>query len=103
MMSSRSSLLEWLATRCAPVGSLRRSGGAANLVTVDACTTRLRLVVARQEAVNVDALKRLGARGVVRPGADAVQVVLGPVADQVAGGYQSGTCIPARVFVCRRS
>jgi len=59
-------------------------GGAANLVTVDACTTRLRLVVKDQSAVDADALKRLGARGIVRPSANALQVVLGPIADQVA-------------------
>ena len=45
-------------------------GGARNLVTVDACTTRLRLVVADQASVDEGALKRLGARGVVRPSAE---------------------------------
>lgn len=65
-------------------------GGASNLVSVDACTTRLRLVVANQAAVNADALKRLGARGLVRPAENAVQVVLGPIADQVAGEIRAG-------------
>jgi PTS system N-acetylglucosamine-specific IIC component len=60
-------------------------GGAGNLVSVDACTTRLRLVVAEPSAVDTDSLKQLGARGIVRPAANAVQVVLGPMADQVAG------------------
>lgn len=60
-------------------------GGAANLVSVDACTTRLRLVVADQARVQPAALKRLGAHGVIQPTATTVQVVLGPVADQVAG------------------
>ena len=60
-------------------------GGAANLVSVDACTTRLRLVVASQEPVNESALKALGARGVVRPSSTALQVVIGANADQVAG------------------
>jgi N-acetylglucosamine PTS system EIICBA or EIICB component len=60
-------------------------GGAANLVTVDACTTRLRLVVASQEPVNESGLKALGARGVVRPSPTALQVVIGGNADQVAG------------------
>jgi N-acetylglucosamine PTS system EIICBA or EIICB component len=64
-------------------------GGARNLVTVDACTTRLRLVVADQSTVNEAALRHLGARGVVRPGADALQVVLGPIADQVAGDIRA--------------
>lgn len=60
-------------------------GGAANLVSVDACTTRLRLVVVDQTAVDETALRTLGIRGLVRPSTDSLQVVLGPVADQVAG------------------
>lgn len=60
-------------------------GGAENLRTVDACTTRLRLVMADNQAVDEAGLKALGARGVIRPGAGTLQVVLGPVADQVAG------------------
>jgi PTS system N-acetylglucosamine-specific IIC component len=60
-------------------------GGAANIVALDACATRLRLRVASQAAVDAAALKRLGAAGLVRPGPDALQVVVGPVADQLAG------------------
>jgi PTS system N-acetylglucosamine-specific IIC component len=60
-------------------------GGAGNLTTVDACTTRLRLIVVDQSAVSEPTLKALGARGVVRPSDRALQVVLGPIADQVAG------------------
>lgn len=67
------------------VGYIAALGGAANLVSVDACTTRLRLVVASQEPVNEGALKALGARGVVRPSPTALQVVIGANADQVAG------------------
>jgi len=59
-------------------------GGAANLVSVDACTTRLRLVVADQAAVSEPVLKALGARGFVRPSPRDLQVVLGPIADEVA-------------------
>lgn len=60
-------------------------GGAANLTEIDACTTRLRLRVVDPARVDEAALKALGSRGVFRPGGDAVQIVLGPVADQVAG------------------
>jgi PTS system N-acetylglucosamine-specific IIC component len=59
-------------------------GGAANLASVDACTTRLRLVVADQTRVDEPALKGLGARGLVRPSPKDLQVVLGPIADEVA-------------------
>jgi N-acetylglucosamine PTS system EIICBA or EIICB component len=60
-------------------------GGSANIVSVDACTTRLRLVVTSQEPVDANAMKALGALGVVRPSPTALQVVIGPNADQVAG------------------
>jgi N-acetylglucosamine PTS system EIICBA or EIICB component len=60
-------------------------GGANNLATVDACMTRLRLTLNDPAAVDEARLKTLGAKGVVRPGGNAVQVVLGPIADQVAG------------------
>ncbi|MEO7541182.1 MAG: glucose PTS transporter subunit EIIB, partial [Sphingomicrobium sp.] len=60
-------------------------GGPANVRTIDACMTRLRLTIADPSAVDEARLKSLGARGMVRPGGDALQVVLGPIADQVAG------------------
>jgi PTS system N-acetylglucosamine-specific IIC component len=60
-------------------------GGAGNIVSVDACTTRLRLIVGSQDVVDPEALKSLGARGVVRPSATSLQVVIGANADQVAG------------------
>ncbi len=59
-------------------------GGRANLRAVSACTTRLRLTVASRDAVDEAGLKRLGARGVISPAPDALQVVLGPSADGVA-------------------
>jgi N-acetylglucosamine PTS system EIICBA or EIICB component len=64
-------------------------GGARNLVSVDACTTRLRLVIANQAPVDEAALKKLGARGVVRPSAESLQVVVGPIADQLASDIRS--------------
>jgi PTS system N-acetylglucosamine-specific IIC component len=60
-------------------------GGAANLTAVAACTTRLRLTVASQAGVDGTALSRLGARGLVRPSPQALQVVIGPTADRLAG------------------
>jgi PTS system N-acetylglucosamine-specific IIC component len=59
-------------------------GGAENLVSVDACATRLRLIVESQDSVDQQALKRLGAHATVKVSTDALQVVLGPIADQVA-------------------
>lgn len=59
-------------------------GGPGNLRTIDACTTRLRLEVLDQTRVDDAALKALGARGVLRPSATAVQVVVGGIADGLA-------------------
>ncbi|WP_394835343.1 N-acetylglucosamine-specific PTS transporter subunit IIBC [Pendulispora rubella] len=63
---------------------VRALGGAKNLLEVDACTTRLRLSVEKNDIIDEPALKRLGAKGVVRPGPRTLQVVLGPEADLVA-------------------
>ncbi|HMN47263.1 MAG TPA: N-acetylglucosamine-specific PTS transporter subunit IIBC [Povalibacter sp.] len=70
-------------------GWIRALGGAHNLTSVDACTTRLRLTIADQSAVNEAQLRQLGARGVVRPSANTLQVVVGPVADQLAGDIRA--------------
>jgi PTS system N-acetylglucosamine-specific IIC component len=59
-------------------------GGGGNLITVDACTTRLRLSVKDNAKIDEARLKALGSRGIVRPSANALQVVLGPQADQIA-------------------
>ncbi len=59
-------------------------GGAGNLVSIDACTTRLRLVVQDQGKVSEGKLKALGAKGFIRPTPQGLQVVLGPIADAVA-------------------
>jgi N-acetylglucosamine PTS system EIICBA or EIICB component len=85
----------------APVGANARArafitalGGARNLVTVDACTTRLRLTVADNTVIDEATLKQLGARGIVRPSATELQIILGPVADQVAGDIRDGLKSP---------
>ncbi|HWF64346.1 MAG TPA: N-acetylglucosamine-specific PTS transporter subunit IIBC [Rhizomicrobium sp.] len=70
-------------------GFVAALGGAANLISVDACATRLRLIVADQSKVNEAALKALGARGLIRPSDKALQIVLGPIADQVAGDIRA--------------
>jgi PTS system N-acetylglucosamine-specific IIC component len=67
------------------VGYLRALGGNKNLKLVDACTTRLRLEIVDDALVNEPALRSLGARGVVRPSRNTLQVVIGPQAEILAG------------------
>jgi PTS system N-acetylglucosamine-specific IIC component len=63
---------------------IRALGQAANLRSVEACTTRLRLVLNDASLIDESALTALGSRGVLRIGDGAVQVVVGPIADQLA-------------------
>ena len=60
-------------------------GGARNIAEAAACTTRLRLTLVDNRAVDESLLKQLGSRGLLRSANSGLQVVLGPVADQVAG------------------
>lgn len=62
---------------------LRHIGGPENITSIDACITRLRLVVKDDKAVKDSELKKLGASGVMRLGQGAVQVVFGPQAESL--------------------
>jgi PTS system N-acetylglucosamine-specific IIB component len=58
-------------------------GGAANIMDLEPCITRLRVEVSDPGRVNEEGLRQAGAVGVVRSGS-VVQVVVGPEADQLA-------------------
>lgn len=58
-------------------------GGAVNIADIEACITRLRTEVHNADAVDVSALKKAGAHGVL-VSAGVVQVVVGPEADSLA-------------------
>ncbi|MET9671255.1 PTS glucose/sucrose transporter subunit IIB [Streptomyces sp. NPDC006475] len=58
-------------------------GGADNIADIEACITRLRTEVNDTNVVDVDALKRAGALGVL-VSAGIVQVIVGPEADCLA-------------------
>ncbi|MEW8978514.1 MAG: PTS glucose/sucrose transporter subunit IIB [Symbiobacterium sp.] len=57
-------------------------GGKENLVELESCITRLRLVVKNPGAVDEKRLKALGAVGVMKAG-QVVQVVLGTSAERI--------------------
>jgi N-acetylglucosamine PTS system EIICBA or EIICB component len=59
-------------------------GGRSNVQEVEACATRLRLAVVDGTRVDEPALKKLGARGLVRPARGTLQIIIGPQADEVA-------------------
>lgn len=59
-------------------------GGKDNLVTIDACITRLRLEVKDVNLVDDKELKRLGASGVLKVGTNGVQVIFGAKAQFIA-------------------
>lgn len=59
-------------------------GGAANLTSIDACISRLRLQVKDSSVVNEADCKLLGASGVVRLNKQSLQVVVGTQAESLA-------------------
>ncbi|KJG58693.1 PTS glucose transporter subunit IIBC [Photobacterium kishitanii] len=64
---------------------LKALGGHGNLENIDACITRLRLTLKDSSLADEKTLKALGAMGVVKLGANNLQVILGPLAEIVAG------------------
>ncbi|HEY6125746.1 MAG TPA: N-acetylglucosamine-specific PTS transporter subunit IIBC [Steroidobacteraceae bacterium] len=77
------------------LGWIRALGEAGNLRAVEACTTRLRLVLNDPNLIDESALTVLGSRGVLRIGDGAVQVVVGPIADQLASEIRTQWRAPA--------
>jgi len=59
-------------------------GGAENIVSTDACITRLRMEVKNSKDLSDEAFIKLGAKGVIRPNETTIQVVLGTRAESVA-------------------
>ncbi|CAM2842977.1 N-acetylglucosamine-specific PTS transporter subunit IIBC [Vibrio ordalii] len=68
---------------------LKALGGHSNLSNIDACITRLRLSVNDMSVIDEKTLKALGAMGVVKLGTNNLQVILGPLAEIVAGEMKS--------------
>lgn len=62
---------------------LHALGGSSNIVGLDACITRLRLVVKDESIVNDTQLKGMGAAGIIRLGKGAVQVIFGTQSEQL--------------------
>ena len=65
------------------VDVLASIGGRGNIRAIDACITRLRLVVNDEKAVDDKKLRELGASGIMRLGQGAVQVIFGVQAEML--------------------
>ncbi|WP_368222044.1 N-acetylglucosamine-specific PTS transporter subunit IIBC [Bacillus velezensis] len=63
---------------------LKGLGGRQNLETIDHCATRLRLTVQDTSLINEAALKKAGAKGVIKTGNKTAQVIIGPNVEFVA-------------------
>ncbi len=59
-------------------------GGYENILDTDACITRLRMQVKDNSTLSDDIFIALGAKGVIRPNKQSIQIVLGTKAEQVA-------------------
>lgn len=70
-------------------GILEGLGGKENIKSLDNCITRLRLEVENIHLVKDDILKNAGARGVMRPGKNSVQVIIGTKVQYVADELRS--------------
>jgi PTS system N-acetylglucosamine-specific IIC component len=59
-------------------------GGKENIVSTDACITRLRMEVKSSKDLNDETFMKLGAKGVIKPNDTTIQIVLGTRAEKVA-------------------
>jgi len=64
-------------------------GGKENIVSTDACITRLRMGVKNSEMLKDEDFNALGAKGVIRPNKQSIQIVLGAKAEKIAEEIRS--------------
>lgn len=62
---------------------LQAIGGKENILQMESCITRLRLKVLSEKDIDVNALRNLGAAGVIRLGGGHVQVVFGTYSELI--------------------
>lgn len=71
---------------------LRGLGGRENVVSIDNCITRLRLEIKDQSLVDEKVIKSSGISGIIRPGKNSIQIVVGTqvqfVADELEKLYK---------------
>lgn len=70
-------------------GILKALGGKSNIVTLDNCITRLRLIVKDGSIINDEELQKLGALGVVHLDYTSVQVIIGTKVTTVRNGLDA--------------
>lgn len=63
-------------------------GGKENITSIDNCVTRLRLEIKDQTKVNESVIKSAGVAGVIRPGKNSLQVVVGTQVQFVADEFK---------------
>lgn len=68
-------------------------GGPRNIVEIEPCILRIRVVVADQALVDESRLRRPGVLAVVRSG-EVVQVVAGPISDGIAAAMSASLGLP---------
>ncbi len=59
-------------------------GGRQNIISTDACITRLRLELINRDLVDINELKKLGSKGVIKSGKTSIQVIYGSKAKDIA-------------------
>ena len=63
-------------------------GGKENITSIDNCVTRLRLEIKDQAKVNEKVIKSAGVSGVIRPGKNSLQVIVGTQVQFVADDFK---------------
>lgn len=64
-------------------GYIEKVGGIDNIKEVEACSTRLRLVLEDKVHISLESIRELGARGVLEKGDKEIHIVIGVEAEEI--------------------
>ncbi|MEG0013736.1 MAG: PTS transporter subunit EIIB [Cellulosilyticaceae bacterium] len=69
--------------RALAIGYIEKVGGLANIEEVEACSTRIRLILKDKVDINLELLKGLGAKGVLEKGQKEIHIVIGVESEEI--------------------
>lgn len=65
------------------LGYIEKLGGVANIEQIEACSTRLRILLKEKVDINLEMIRGLGAKGVLEKNQKEIHIVIGVEAEEI--------------------
>ncbi|MGL6173901.1 MAG: PTS transporter subunit EIIB [Cellulosilyticaceae bacterium] len=67
---------------------LEKLGGEKNILEIEACSTRMRVILLKKEKIDREAIEKLGAKGIIDREANEVHIIIGVDSEEIVEAIQ---------------